>query len=292
MSSRPKILLQLDTDPQPSTFDSVVAIDAGVDHLLRQGGVTVENVAALVHGAMFTRGPSDLHRTAIFLGGSDVQLAEQVADRIAQTLFDPLRVSVMLDPSGANTTAVAAVLSVEKHRPIAGSRCAVLGASGPVGRRVARLLLRGGARVDLYSRSAERAGQVQTAISDRGLDIASSTPLSLASLAEHLPTTDVVIACGAAGVELCSAEQLSAAERLSVAVDLNAVSPAGLAGVAVTDKGTLRGSRIDYGALGVGGLKMRIHKQALLTLFESNQLRLDIDELYALGAKLLATGPK
>ena len=29
---RPSILIQLDVDPQPSVFDGVVAVDAGVDH--------------------------------------------------------------------------------------------------------------------------------------------------------------------------------------------------------------------------------------------------------------------
>ena len=52
--------LQLDTDPQPSVFDAVVAVDAGVDHLFRHGGVTPENVRDLVYGALFTRGPADL----------------------------------------------------------------------------------------------------------------------------------------------------------------------------------------------------------------------------------------
>ena len=32
---KPKILVQLDTDPQPSVFDGVVAVDAGVDQLFR-----------------------------------------------------------------------------------------------------------------------------------------------------------------------------------------------------------------------------------------------------------------
>ena len=32
---KPKILVQLDSDPQPSVFDGVVAIDAGAEHLLR-----------------------------------------------------------------------------------------------------------------------------------------------------------------------------------------------------------------------------------------------------------------
>ena len=31
-STKPKILIQLDTDPQPSVFDAVVAVDAGVEH--------------------------------------------------------------------------------------------------------------------------------------------------------------------------------------------------------------------------------------------------------------------
>ena len=59
---KPKILIQLDTDPQPSVFDAVVAVDAGVEHLFRHGGVTPANVRDLVYGALFTRGPADLGR--------------------------------------------------------------------------------------------------------------------------------------------------------------------------------------------------------------------------------------
>jgi len=55
--SPPKILVQLDSDPHASVFDAVVAVDAGVDHLLQYGAVAPEAVRDLVHGAMFTRGP-------------------------------------------------------------------------------------------------------------------------------------------------------------------------------------------------------------------------------------------
>ena len=65
-----KILIQLDTDPQPSVFDRVAALDAGADQLFSYGNVTPEQVRDLVHGAIFTRGPADLKRTAIFIGGS------------------------------------------------------------------------------------------------------------------------------------------------------------------------------------------------------------------------------
>ncbi|NBX29383.1 bifunctional NADP-dependent methylenetetrahydromethanopterin dehydrogenase/methylenetetrahydrofolate dehydrogenase, partial [bacterium] len=90
-----RILIQLDCDPQPSTFDAVVAVDAGADVLLRHGGVTPENVVPLVHGAMFTRGGADLASTAIFVGGSDVAMAEAVAARVRETFFGPVRVGVL-----------------------------------------------------------------------------------------------------------------------------------------------------------------------------------------------------
>ena len=75
---KPTVLIQLDTDPQPSVFDAVVALDAGAEHLLRHGGVAPGAVRDLVYGALFTRGGDDLRRTAVFVGGSDVAAAEAV----------------------------------------------------------------------------------------------------------------------------------------------------------------------------------------------------------------------
>src|SRR4051794_30445868 len=113
--SLPKILVCLDTDAQPSVFDAVVAVDADVDQLLRHAGVKGEAVRDLVYGAMFTRGPVDLKNSAIFIGGSDVAAGEAVLAKARECFFGPMRVSVMLDSNGANTTAAAAVLSVRKH---------------------------------------------------------------------------------------------------------------------------------------------------------------------------------
>src|SRR6516165_12445942 len=92
---KPTILVQLDTDPQPSVFDAVVAVDAGVEHLFRHGQVRPESVRDLVYGALFTRGPADLHRTAVFVGGSRVADAEAVVDAAKATFFGPFRVSVL-----------------------------------------------------------------------------------------------------------------------------------------------------------------------------------------------------
>src|SRR5439155_2087492 len=106
-----KILIQLDSDAQASVFDRVVAIDAGADDVFSYGGVKPEHVQGLVHGAIFTRGPKDLHRTAVFVGGSDLAAGERLLAEALKAMIPSygLRVSVLLDANGANTTAAAAV---------------------------------------------------------------------------------------------------------------------------------------------------------------------------------------
>src|SRR3954468_22917402 len=90
------ILIQLDSDPQPSVFDRVVAIDAGADEVFSYGGVRPEQVREFVHGAIFTRGPKDLKSTAIFVGGSDVAAGEKLLAEALRHMIPAfgLRVSV------------------------------------------------------------------------------------------------------------------------------------------------------------------------------------------------------
>src|SRR3984957_10844567 len=134
-----KILIQLDSDPHPSVFDRVVAIDAGVDELFSYGGVKPEQVAGLIHGAIFTRHPRDLKRTAVFVGGSDVVAGERLVSEALKAMIPDygLRVSVLLDANGANTTAAAAVRAASKRLDLKTARALVLGGTGPVGQRVA-----------------------------------------------------------------------------------------------------------------------------------------------------------
>src|SRR2546423_1463003 len=100
-----KLLLQLDTSPHPSAFDRIVALDAGADEVLSYGAVAEDAVRDLVHGAVFTRGPKDLHNTAIFIGGADMAAGERLLAAARKAFFGPMRVSVMLDSNGSNTTA-------------------------------------------------------------------------------------------------------------------------------------------------------------------------------------------
>ncbi len=282
MTSR--ILIQLDSDPQPSSFDSVVAIDAGVDQMLRYGGVQVTSVEPLVHGAMFTRGGDDLKNTAIFIGGSDVNVAERVLAACKNAFFGPIRVSLMLDANGCNTTASAAVVAAGRHIELKGAKAVVLGGTGPVGRRVAQLLASDGAEVTLTSRSVERA---EMACKDIAAKV-DGAKLSAAALGagrgdEVLENAQIVIGCGAAGVELIREQAMTDLPSLKVAIDLNAVPPSGIGGVTVTDKAVPLGNGVAYGAIGVGGLKMKTHRAAIKKLFEANDLVLDADEIYQIA---------
>lgn len=286
--SKPKILVQLDSDAHCSVFDSVVAVDADVDQLFRHAGVTLDQVQGLVHGCMFTRGPKDLHQTAIFVGGGNVAAGEELLAAVKRCFFGPMRVSVMMDANGANTTAAAAVLAAARHLNLPESKVLVLAGTGPVGQRVARLLAGRGAEVTLASRSFERAGQACDQIRERHPEA------KLAAAAADGPMTEMdalnevhaVISAGAAGIELLGAEARQAASNLSVAIDLNAVPPVGLAGIEVMDRGTARDGQICYGAIGVGGTKMKIHKAAIRKLFTQNDLVLDAEEILELGESL------
>ena len=282
------ILIQFDTDALPSVFDRVVAVDSNVEHLFSYGGVTPENVIGLVHGSIFTRGPADLKNTAIFVGGSDVAAGEVLFKKIQKTFFGPMRVSVMMDSNGCNTTASAAIASARKHLSLADASAIVLGATGPVGLRAAELLALENSRVTLVSRTLDRAEAACESVrakvaSARLTPAAASTPEEFEKLAGN---QQIVIAAGAAGVCFLSEGALARLDDVKLAIDLNAVPPAGLADVGVMDKAVEKHGTICYGALGVGGLKMKVHKRAVASLFESNTAVLETRALYELALKV------
>lgn len=287
---KPTILLHLDTDASPSAFDRIVAIDSGVSHLFSYSQVTPENVAAIVHGCIFTRGPKDLHRTAIFIGGSDVAAGEALVAAVQRHMIPAARltVSVMLDSSGANTTAVAAVREAARHLTLATTQSLVLGGTGPVGQRVARLLARHGGRVRLGSRTLDRAEAACNRIRAQvpGANLEAAAVGSAADAPEALAGCELVVAAGAAGVVLLPKKVRDTAKSLKVLIDLNGVPPAGIEGVELADKAVARGGIICYGALGVGGEKMKIHRAAVAALFESNDRILDVDEIYSLAVSM------
>src|SRR4051812_3398462 len=290
MSDKPTILVQLDTDPLPSVFDRVVAVDAGVQHVFSYSGITPQNVMPLVHGCIFTRGGRDLARTAIFVGGSDAAAGEAVLAEVKKHLIPQygLSVSLMLDSNGSNTTAAAAVRAAGRHVDLGGAKALVLGGTGPVGQRVVRLLAKAGGHVRVGSRQKDRAEAVCAAVRAHvpGAKVEAVGVSSSTDAPDALDGRNLVVAAGAAGAVLLPRKLRAGAKGLKVAIDLNGVPPAGVEGVDLNDKGAERDGVVCYGALGVGGTKMKVHRAAINKLFEANNAVLDIEEVYALALQL------
>lgn len=276
-----KLLLQLDSSRLPSVFDQIVAYDAGADVVLSYGGVTEGDVRDLIHGCIFTRGPKHLHNTAVWIGGNNMSAGEQLLAMAQDAMFDPLKVSVMLDSNGSNTTAVAAVVKIEETLgDLRGKKVVILAGTGPVGQRAAGLLARDGARVTITSRKPEQGEKARQFISARfNVQVESTTLADSSRLPGVLEGAEVLLNSGPAGVQMVPESAWTAVETLKVAVDLNAAPPLGIEGVEVNDAGEKRGAVTVYGAFGVGNLKTRLHKACVARLFTRNDLVLDAEAI-------------
>jgi hypothetical protein len=267
----------------------VVAVDSGVDELFSYGNVKPEQVEGMVHGAIFTRGPNELNRTAIFIGGADVAAGELILTAVKEVFKRAgLRVSVMLDSNGSNTTAAAAVRAAVRHMDVGSGHALVLGGTGPVGQRAALLLARNGAHVRIGSRQVQRAEAVCQLIRSKipNAKVEAAPTATSADGPTALEGRDLVIAAGAAGAVLLPHKIRQTCSTLRVAIDLNAVPPVGIEGIEVFDKAISRDDTVCYGAIGVGGTKMKIHRAAIAQLFERNDQVLDAEEIYDLALRL------
>ena len=282
-----KLLLHLDTDLVPSAFDQAVAYDAGVDNVLSYGNTTRDNVTPHVHGMIFTRGGKNLKNSAIFIGGSNVPASELVGRAVKKAFFGPVRVSVMLDPNGSNTTAASIARKVLTDYDITGKNVVILGA-GPVGQRTAMYLLQeGAAKVTITSRSLERAKTIVAQLkSAYDIDVVPAETRSDEAVDKLLEDAHVAIATGPAGVCVLPKSAWENSNTLEVVADVNAVPPLGVEGIEVMDNNTEKGGVRFYGAIAIGNFKMKVHHGSIAALYESNDLFLDETTIYDIACKI------
>ena len=285
-----KLLFQIDTDPIPATFDTVVAYDGGADHVTALGGISPANVGAIVDGAIFTRAPKEKKFTAIFVGGSNMAAGEQLLKAVKKKFFSNFRVSVMLDSNGANTTAAAGVACLVKSAggSLAGKRAVILAGTGPVGQRAAVMLSREGATVAITSRTIENARKACDHIqASFGIEVEPIAAPELDDRARACEGAQVVFATGAASALLLRESDWKANSTIQYMADANATPPLGIEGVDMMDRGADREGRACWGAIGFGSLKLAVHRACIAQLFEAADQVLDAEEIYA-RAKAMA----
>ncbi|POZ53417.1 NADP-dependent methylenetetrahydromethanopterin/methylenetetrahydrofolate dehydrogenase [Methylovulum psychrotolerans] len=282
-----KLLFQFDTDLHPAVFDTVVGYDGGADHVIGYGGLTPETVKPLVEGAIFTRAPKDKKNTAIFIGGSDMIAGQTLLVAVQSHFFPGFQVSVMLDSNGSNTTAAAAVAKLAVSGTLAGKKAVVLAGTGPVGQRAAVMLAQEGASVSLTARTLARAEQACDTMRARfGVELTPVEAYDHDARAAAIADAQIVLATGAAGVELLKPEHWQDNPHLEMLADANATPPLGIGGMDMMDKGIMRHGKIMWGAIGFGALKLALHRACIARLFTDNKQVLDAENIFALAKEM------
>ena len=282
-----KLLYHFDTDPIPSVFDSVVAYDGGADQVTQLGGIHENNCASLVEGAIYTRAPKHKKNTAIFVGGSNLISSQSLFEAVQSHFFQEFRVSVMLDSNGCNTTAAAGVTLLNQAGSLAGKIAVVLAGTGPVGQRAAVMLSQSGAQVRLTSRKMSRSEQACDYMEKQfGAKLAPVEASDRDSIHAALEGAQVVFGAGKAGIRLLDAGQWQQHDTIEILADVSTAEPLGFEGISMNDRITERFGKIVFGGLGIGALKLKLHRTCIERLFTSNDQVLDADAIYEIAQQM------
>ncbi|MDP3589326.1 MAG: methylenetetrahydromethanopterin dehydrogenase, partial [Methylobacter sp.] len=229
------ILHMLDPMPNNSPFDINMALDAGFDVLIPYNNVKLDNVYGLTQDATFSRSPSGVKRTGIFIGGRDLGLAMDMLNTSKQAMVSPFEISVFADPSGAFTTAAALVTCAEKElkakhdKELKECSIVIFGGTGPVGVATGIIASLAGADVTLADHlSIDTAQDVAKAYNRRfNCTLKGDLANSDADKIRLVTHADIIFCTAKAGIQVLSAAVLKQAAQLKVAADVNAVPPYG-----------------------------------------------------------------
>ena len=282
--TQPKTILHFLTPlKNVSPFDVNMATDSGFDVIVPYTDVDLKEVAGLVQDAIFSRAPENGANTAVLIGGREPILAMDMLDAAKKAMVPPyFEISVMADPSGAFTTAAGMIAVVEKHLraaglELAGRQLAVFGGTGPVGRIAGLIAAQAGAKVSLVGYDGlNRVTATCDQFGERfGVAISPADGSDEAGKMAAAVDAEVILAAGRAGTQILSAAQLGECKRLRVALDVNAVPPAGLEGVDAFADGTpIPGtSGVGVGALAVGNVKFKTEHELLASMRGANPRR-------------------
>ncbi len=282
-----KLLYHFDTDPIPSVFDSVVAYDGGADHVTQLGGVNQDNCNGLVEGAIYTRAPKDKKNTTIFIGGSDLVAGQNLFKAVQRQFFQNFRVSVMLDSNGCNTTASAGVALLNQATSLQDKTAVVLAGTGPVGQRAAVLLAKSGAQVRLTSRKQSRSVEACDEMKERfGVTLTPMQASDADTTNATLEEAHIVFGAAKAGIQLLAASQWQNHPTLELIADVGTSRVLGFEGIDMMDKDTDRHGKRVFGGIGIGALKLKLHRACVAKLFESNDQLLDAEAIYEVAQQM------
>ena len=283
--SKRSILHMFDPMPNNSPFDINMALDAGFDVLMPYSNVKLESIQNLTQDAIFSRSPSGIKKTGIFIGGRDIGLAIEMLQATKPAMVPPFEVSVFADPSGAFTTAAALVACVEKAleqthaKKLKDCKALVFGGTGPVGIATGIIASLQGAETVLVDHlSADAANDAAKPYNRRfNAHMTGAVARTDADKIQLLADADIVFCTAKAGIRVLSAAVLAQTQKLKVAGDVNAVPPAGIEGIESKDMAAplihakQSPNAVGVGALAVGNVKYKLQHELLKSMLTSDK---------------------
>jgi len=272
----PYILFFLDTDKRASPFDICMAYDAGFSVVVPYENVTTDEARKIVQDAIFSRDPRGIKRTCFFIGGKDMEKAEEVLKVVRETMFPPFQANIIIDPAGAYTTAAAMVAKVEdalaksKLGNLKDKRVAVFG-TGAVGRVAAILLAKLGCSVMIVSPNPDRkdgdeyVSRLSALLRERyGVEVEGIFAPTPEKKVEVINNADVILCASVAGVRIITKDMLEKVKLVKVIADVNAVPPLGVEGMKLDDdmREFVPGI-FGIGPLTIGRLKYKLEREIL-----------------------------
>jgi len=276
------ILHMFDPMPNNSPFDVNMALDCDFDVLVPYANVRPDSIHRLTQDVIFSRGPKGVKQTGIFIGGRDINVAIDMLKNAKKSMVPPFEVSVLADPSGAFTTAAALVACVEKelnakfNKQLKDCKVLVFGGTGPVGIATGVISSLAGAETTLVDHFSLDDAQGQADEYNRLFECNLSAAVATydEDKIKLIEDVDLIFCTAKAGIQILSTEVLSQARQLKVVGDVNAVPPAGIAGVQVMDFGaSLPGTdnAVAVGPLAVGNVKYKVQHALLKSMLASEK---------------------
>ena len=280
-----------------SPFDVNMAVDAGFETIVTYTDVTLADVVSLTQDSIFSRAPEDGVRTGLFIGGKNAEDALDMVDRAKKAFVPPFANHIFADPAGSFTTGAAMVAQVaralrEKHgTDLKGKRIVIFGGAGVVAYVAAVIgALEGAHSVLVGHDGEERVSKIAFTMKWRfGIEVGAVDGTTPEDRRRAIQDADVILSAGPAGIPILTAEDLESAPKLLVASDVNAVPPAGIAGIDVNavDVPLPTGKGLGIGALAVGNVKYQTQCRLFRRMLQAEQpLCLDFRDAYALAVEV------
>lgn len=279
------ILHMFDPMPNNSPFDVNMALDAGFDVLIPYANVKLDDVHRLTQDTIFSRSPSGVKRTGLFIGGRDMGLAIDMLKAAQQAMVPPFEISVFADPSGAYTTAAALVACVEKQlkenhgKALKDCKAVVFGGTGPVGIATGVIASLAGADTSLVDHLSLDSAKDSAKEYNRRFKASLSWAVagSDEEKTELISDVDIIFCTAKAGIQVLNSQVLSQANALKIAGDVNAVPPMGIEGINFNDNGAPlihapdSNNAVGIGPLAVGNVKYKLQHELLKSMLTTEK---------------------